>query len=90
MSEIMNELYYMITERIGQQSMQDKELTLLMARKCALVDEIIFRLGRDGEDLLDALTELESKTKRFFTKPSTSERRYSLVEAVHRFLRPVF
>ena len=61
MSEIMNELYYMITERIGQQSMQDKELTLLMARKCALTDEIIFRIGEDGEALLDAMAELDSK-----------------------------
>ena len=68
MSEIMNDLYYMITERIGQQSMQNKELTLLMARKCALVDEIIFRLGRDGEDLLDALTELESKIETIHDK----------------------
>ena len=61
MSEIMNELYYMITERIGQQSMQEQEMQLLMARKCALADEIIFRIGEDGEDLLDALAELDSK-----------------------------
>ena len=68
MSEIMNELYYMITERIGQQSMQEQEMKLLMARKCALADEIIFRLGRDGEDLLDALTELESKIETIHDK----------------------
>ena len=68
MSEIMNELYYMITERIGQQSMQDKELTLLMARKCALADEIIFRLGEDGEALLDAMAELDSKINAILEK----------------------
>ncbi len=68
MSEIMNELYYMITERIGQQSMQDKELTLLMARKCALVDEIIFRIGEDGEALLDAMAELDSKINAILEK----------------------
>lgn len=68
MSEIMNELYYMITERIGQQSMQDKELTLLMARKCALTDEIIFRIGEDGEALLDAMAELDSKINAILEK----------------------
>ena len=61
MTELMNEFYYMISERVDQQNMRDKEVKLLMARKCALADEIIFRLGEDGDNLLDELTDLDSR-----------------------------
>lgn len=61
MNELMDDIYYMVTERIDQQSMQNREMKLLMARKCALADEIVFRLGENGENLLEALTELDSE-----------------------------
>lgn len=61
MSEIMNKIYYMVSERVGQQCAQDKDTRLLLQRKCALVDEIIFRLGADGEELMDGLTDLSAE-----------------------------
>ena len=64
MNDIMNEIYYMLTERIGQQCMKDENVKVLLIRKCALVDEIILRLGKDGEKLMDNLADF--RTKLFF------------------------
>ena len=58
MTDIMNEIYYMLIERIGQQCMKDEETKVLMIRRCALMEEIILRLGDDGEELMDNLTDL--------------------------------
>ena len=61
MNDIMNEIYYMLTERIGQQCMKDESVKVLLIRKCALMDEIMLRLGRDGEKLMDDWAELDSE-----------------------------
>lgn len=61
MNDIMNEIYYMLTERIGQQCMKDESVKVLLIRKCALINEIILRLGKDGEKLMDDLTGLSAE-----------------------------
>ena len=61
MTDIMNEIYYMLIERIGQQCMKDEETKVLMIRKCALIDEIILRLGENGEELMDDLADLSAE-----------------------------
>ena len=60
MDEIMNNIYYMLLERIGQQCGNDLEAKILRRRKIALIDEIILRLGEDGDDLMDTLTNLDA------------------------------
>lgn len=61
MSELMNEIYYMLTERIGQETAQDKEVKILSLRKCVITDEIIIRLGDKGNDLIDELTNVNAE-----------------------------
>ena len=41
--------------------MKDESVKVLLIRKCALVDEIILRLGKDGEQLMDDLTGLSAE-----------------------------
>ena len=61
MSNVMNEIYHLVTERLSYQITKEKETELQLARKSALVDEILFRLGPDGMELLDALCGLDAK-----------------------------
>ena len=61
MNDIMNEIYYMLIERIGQQCMKNESVKVLLIRKCALMDEIILRLGKDGEQLMDDLANLSAE-----------------------------
>lgn len=61
MSEMMNELYYILTEEIGRQCMKEEAIKVLMIRQCALMDEIMLRLGEDGEKLMDRLADLKSE-----------------------------
>ena len=56
----MNRIYYMMTEEIGQQCARDTEVEILMRRNCALIDEIALRLGAEGEELMDGLTDLSA------------------------------
>ena len=58
MSEIMNELYYMIDEWAGQQYEMDEETKSLEERKLALQDEIARRIGENGRELVEALANL--------------------------------
>ena len=60
MTEIMNDIYYMLLERIGQQCVNDLETKILRRRKSALIDEIILRLGENGDDLMDTLANLDA------------------------------
>lgn len=55
MSEMMDEIYYMMAEQVGQQCAHETEMKILMKRKCALIDEIMLRIGDGGEDLLAAV-----------------------------------
>lgn len=58
MSEMMNEIHYMMAEQVGQQCASETEMKILMRRKCALIEEIALRIGDGGEDLLDAMTNI--------------------------------
>lgn len=60
MTEMMNKIYYMVLEQIGQQCARDTEMKILMRRKCALIDEIALRIGEDGGDLVEAMSELDA------------------------------
>ena len=58
MNKIMNELYYMIDEWAGQQYEMDEGTKSLEERKQALQDEIARRIGEDGQDMVEALANL--------------------------------
>ena len=58
MSEIMNELYYMIDEWAGQQYKDDENARGLEEQKCTLEDEIARRIGEGGRELLERLAGL--------------------------------
>ena len=58
MNKIVNELYYMIDEWAGQQYEMDEETKSLEERKLALQDEIARRIGEDGQDMVEALANL--------------------------------
>lgn len=60
MSEFMNNIYYMMVEKIGQQCAGDTEMKILMRRKCVLIDEIILRIGENGGDLMDTMSDLDA------------------------------
>ena len=60
MSEIMNNIYYMMVEQVGQRCARETEMKILMRRKCALMDEIALRIGDGGEELLEAMTNLDA------------------------------
>lgn len=56
MEKIMRELYYMIDEWAGQQYEMDEGTKSLEERKLALQEEIARRIGDDGQDMVEALT----------------------------------
>ena len=58
MFEIMNELYYMVDEWAGQQYENNEETRGLEAQKCALQDEIARRVGEDGQEMVEELSDL--------------------------------
>lgn len=60
MSELMDKIYYMMVEQVGQQCARESEIKILMRQKCALMDEIVLRIGDGGEDLLDAVTNIDA------------------------------
>ncbi|MDE6280887.1 MAG: hypothetical protein K2M15_03695 [Oscillospiraceae bacterium] len=58
MTELINKLYYMVEDWVGQSDLQDEETKNLEARQEALQEEIIRRLGDDGRDMVEALSNL--------------------------------
>ena len=58
MTTLINDLYYMVEHQIGQLGLQTETEKELTARQYALEDEILLRLGEGGEDLLEALANL--------------------------------
>lgn len=57
-SMVIDELYYIVDDWIGQEYDQSKEAKTLIERRSCLKEEIAHRLGADGESLLDALSDL--------------------------------
>lgn len=61
MTELINKLYYMVEDWVGQSDLQDEEIKNLEARQEALQEKIILRLGDDGRDMMEALANLNLK-----------------------------
>lgn len=61
MTELINKLYYMTEDWVGQHDLADEETKKLEARQEALQTEIILRLGEDGQDMMEALVDLNLK-----------------------------
>lgn len=58
MTELITSLYYMVEDWIGQHDLRDEKTQELEARQGALQEEIVLRLGEDGQDVMEALSNL--------------------------------
>lgn len=59
MTKIMNEIYYMLEDQAGQELIKDEEAKSLENQRGALWDEVIRRLGEDGEDIREVIRNLD-------------------------------
>ena len=58
MEKLIRSLYYMVEDWVGQHDLMDEETKALEARQDDLQNEIILRLGEDGQDMMEALADL--------------------------------
>lgn len=58
MDDLLEILYSYTQEQLTCRS--KKEEKALAARKCAVIEEIVLRLGEGGDDLIDRLTEVDA------------------------------
>ena len=58
MTELIEKLYFMLEDRVGQYELADEEVRSLEAHQEALQNEIILRLGEDGQELMETLAGL--------------------------------
>lgn len=58
MEDIIRSLYYMVEDWIGQHDLMDEETRGLEGRQKIVQEEMIRRLGEDGQELLEALADL--------------------------------
>lgn len=63
MTELINKLYYMVEDWVGQHDLQGEEIKALEARQEALQEKIILRLGEDGQDMMEALADLNLRVE---------------------------
>ena len=61
MESILNELYYMVDEWAGQQYENNEETKGLEEQKYALQEEIARRVGKNGQEMLEELSNLNLK-----------------------------
>lgn len=59
MTELIERLYFMLENHLGRYELADEEARSLEARREALQNEIILRLGEDGQELMESLGELD-------------------------------
>ena len=59
MDKIMNEIYYMLEDQAGQELLGDEEAKSLEDQRGALWDEVIRRLGEDGEEIREVIRNLD-------------------------------
>lgn len=59
MDKIMNEIYYMLEDQAGQELMGDEEAKSLEDQRGALWDEVIRRLGENGEEIREVIRNLD-------------------------------
>ena len=58
MTEIIDKLYYMVEDWIGQHDLRGEKINELETRQEALQEEIISRLGEGGQDMMETLSSL--------------------------------
>lgn len=58
MTELLHKLYYMVEDWVGQHDLRDEKTQKREIRQEALQEEIILRLGKDGQDMMEALSNL--------------------------------
>lgn len=63
MTELIDKLYYMVEDWVGQHDLQGGEIKELEARQEALQEKIILRLGEDGQDMMEALANLNLRAE---------------------------
>ncbi len=68
MTEILQNLYYLLDDWVGQQVINDPEMKELLERQNVLQEEIIRRLGEDGQDTMEALFNLNLELKTIHDK----------------------
>lgn len=61
MDEVIRSVYYIVEDWIDQHDLMDEETRKLEARQDELQNEIIRRLGGDGQELMEALSMLNLK-----------------------------
>ena len=57
--KIMNEIYYMLEDQAGQELLGDEEAKSLEDQRGALWDEVIRRLGEDGQEIQEIIRRLD-------------------------------
>ena len=63
MKDIIRELYYLVDDWADQHNSESKEVKDLLARRQQLQEKIILRLGNDGQELMEALSNLNLDLK---------------------------
>lgn len=63
MTELIDKLYYIVEDWVGQHDLEDGETRELEARQEALQEEIILRLGENGRDMMEALSNLNLRAE---------------------------
>ena len=63
MTKIIRELYYMVDDWADQHKYESKEVKDLLVRQQQLQEKIILRLGGDGQELMEALSDLNLELK---------------------------
>lgn len=58
MTELITRLYYMVEDWIGQHDLRGEKINELETRQAILQDEIIQRLGQDGQEMMETLSNL--------------------------------
>ena len=58
MTELIERLYFMLEDYLAPYELADEEIGSLEARQEALQNEIILRLGEDGQELMESLAGL--------------------------------
>lgn len=61
MTELIDRLYYMVEDVVGQQELEDGTARALTVQWEALRDEVVLRLGEGGRELMEALSDLGLK-----------------------------
>lgn len=65
MKEIIHNLYHVVDEWADRQSLTDPKWKELSDRRSSLQDEIILRLGEDGQEMMENLADLNLKLEDF-------------------------